>query len=294
MSCVMQRKKNFGPSNCPQFPQLPSGMITTPDDWSVPAATANDQALFLAYLQAAILDPASSRIYYWPDFDTFENASSEQQYEDGPLSILPTNDGNYRFRFGIAQSLCMHKAMFTHRANKGRVIILDKENQFNMTELADGSFAGFKIQLLHTEKLIINDGSVATKSPIFVALRNNKEWDKSGVIVTLDTLTELYRIMDVDVTVALITDAGDIDVDVKTECDQTPVSGLVTADFVYKNAAGVAVVITAATESSVTPGRYKLTQAGDLFVDGTVDLKAPDVLSIQAYESVGPATVNIP
>lgn len=294
MSCVAQRKKNFGLSNCPKFPQLPAGMITTADDFSIPAATMADPVLLLAYLQAAILDPAEDRIHYWPDFDTFENASTEQQYEDGPLSLLPTFDGNYRFRFGIAQSLCTHKAMFTHRANKGRVIIIDKENQLNVTELSDGTFAGFKIQLLHTEKLIINDGTVATKSPIFVALRNNKEWDKNGAIFTLDTVTELLRIMDVEVTVFSITDAGEITVDVKTECDQTAVTGLLTADFVYKNAAGAEVVITAATPVAATPGRYVLTQAGDLFVDGTVDLRAPDVLSIEAYESVAPAAVNIP
>jgi len=295
MSCEVN-KKNLGLSKCNKLPLLPESMITTPQGFAIPAATiALGADAIKTYLQDALLDVASDRIYIWPHFDTFENISEDAVYEDGPLTYTPVRDGNYRFRFGIAQSLCLHKAMYTHRAKTGRVFLIDIEGNLIGTELSNGDFAGLSIQVLNTEKLILSDGSVATKSPVVVALKNNRELDANGSMISIaDFVGELYRIIDVDVKVVTITDAGDIDVSVIQECDGTPVSGLVTADFVYLNAAGAAVVITSATENANIPGQYKLTQAGDLFVDGTVNIKAPATLTIKAYESTGAAAVNIP
>ena len=171
-------KKNLGVSRCNKMPEMLVGMITTPNDFVIPAETLADAALLLEYLNDAILAAAGDRIYYWPDFKGFENISQEAVYEDSPLAYLPVRDGNYRFRFMVRENLCLHKAMYTHRSNTGRVIFLDNENQLILSENIDGDGIGFKMQLLHTEKLMFNDGSVASKSPIVVALQNNKELDK--------------------------------------------------------------------------------------------------------------------
>lgn len=289
-------KKNLGPSKCNKLPSMPKSMITTPVGFAIPKATLDlGDAAIKTYLNDALLSGEATRIYYWPKFATFENISEEPVYEDGPLRYSPVRDGNYRFRFGIVQNICLHKAMYTHRASSGRVLIIDTENQLFGTELSTGDMAGFNIEVLHTEKFIFNDGSVSTKSPILLALADNKEVDRSGLLLDVNAfINELYRIVDVEVEVVTVTDAGDIDVSVTAECDGTPISGLVVADFVFLNAAGVAVAITAAVENANIPGQYKLTQAGDLFVDGTVDIDPPATLSVKAYESIAPAAVSIP
>lgn len=278
MSCATN-KKNLGRSRCSQLPSLPSGMITTPEDFVIPKATLKDEALLKTFLNAAILNPLASRVYYWPSFASFENISQEQVWEDTPLAYLPILDGNYRFRFGISESMCLHRNMYTHRAiNNGRIILIDKENQLILSENANGDGIGFGIQVLHTEKFQFNDGSVATKSPIVVALRNNKELDKNGIIVPFDAVGELYRL--VDVTLEVI-DSSDTElvVDVYAACDGTKLNGLVLADFVALDEDGNPLTISDVEEDD---GRYTLTGT---FTDGTISLKAPSTLSVKAYEA---------
>jgi hypothetical protein len=277
MSCVIEDKKNFGRSTCNRLPNLPSGMITTIDSLVIPKATLDDQDLLLAFMNEKIL---LKQAWYWPGFASFENISEEVIYEDTPLAYLPVRDGNYRFRFGIAENICIHKAMYSHRAlNAGRVILIDKENQWLLSEKTNGDGIGFGIQVLHSEKFLFNDGGVTSKSPILLALRNNKELDKSGILVPLDLYDTLYRIVDTELDVQSIAD-DEIVVKVQADCDKTPVLGLVTADFIFKDADGDLQTVTATSDGE---GTYTL--AGTGFVDGTLTLRPPSTLTAKAYEA---------
>jgi hypothetical protein len=275
IKCEEVVKKNFGRSLCNTLPNLPSGMITTDDDVVIPAATLADSALLLAFLNAQIL---LGKAFYWPPFASFENISQEAVYEDTPLAYLPVIDGNYRFRFGISENICIHKAMYTHRSlNKGRVIIIDKKNQLLMTETAAGDGTGLSMQMLHTEKFIFNDGSVSTKSPVLVALQNNLEIDSTGFMVVFPFVSQLYRIVDVEIILDAVAD-DEITVTVASECDGTPILGLVSADFVFTDEDGNDVVVTAVEEGE---GVYTLSGT---FVDGVLTLETPTALSIKAYD----------
>lgn len=288
-------KKNLGLSRCNKLPKLPNGMIETPGNFVIPAATiASGPAAILTYLQSSLLAVEANRSYYWPPFDSYEDISEAAVYQDGPLSYRQVRDGNYRFRFGITQNMCLHKAMFTHRATSGRVILIDVENQLIGTELSNGDFAGLSIQMLNTEKLKFSDGSVATESPIVVALRNNKELDKNGAILDgTDIIGELYRIVDVELALVGDNTATLMTVDVSAICDGTAISGLVTADFLLvDNDDGATHAITSATESTTVPGRYAI--VGVAFEASTLTLKAPSVLSVKAYESLAAIAIPAP
>lgn len=275
MQCEEVVKKNFGRSRCNTLPNLPSGMITTDDDVVIPKATLADSALLLAFLNNQIL---LGKAWYWPPFASFENISQEAVYEDSPLAYLPVIDGNYRFRFGISENICIHKAMYTHRSlNQGRVIIVDKKNQLLLTETANGDGTGLSMQMLHTEKFIFNDGSVSTKSPVLVALQNNLEIDSTGFMVVFPFVSQLYRIVDAAITLDEVA-SGEITVTVAAECDGTPILGLVTADFLFLDDDGDPISLTAVEEGE---GVYTLTGSFD---DGTLNLKSPSELSIQAYD----------
>jgi len=296
MACTTEEAKNLGLSRCNELPGLMDGMIETNSDFVIPAATlASGAAAVQAYLEAALLDPIADRIFYWPPFKLVEDISVAPVYEDTPLAFIDVQKNKYRFRFSMSENLCLHKAIYTHYRKNGRVFLKDQNGFLLGTLLSNGDFAGLSIQLLNPEGFKFNDGSVSTKSPVVVALSQSIELNKNGYMFDASSfINELESIVDVNVTVVTITDAGDIDVLVATDCDQTGVTGLVAADFTYLNASGVAVTITSITAHASIPGQYKILQSGDLFVDGTINLKAPDVLSIQSYESLGAATVNIP
>lgn len=277
-------KKNFGLVQCNKLPGLPAGMITTPESWKI----TDTEAALRATWQNAMIAARQDRIYYWPPFTTIENISQEATYEDTPLAYLPILDGNYRFRFSISQNLCIHKAMFTHRANQGRVFIFDKQGQLTGTKDSEGFIRGLKIQLLHTEKLQFNDGSVSTKSPIVVALENNIELDRDGIIFDASFVNSLDRIIEVELTV-ISAIASEIIVDVKVECDGTGLEGLEQTDFILKDLDGNAQVINGMTE--VGDGRYQLTDTD--FESGTLELRPVGDLSLQYYEESEPAIVTI-
>lgn len=281
-SCNIE-KKSLGPGQCTQLPQMIRSMITTPQNFKFTAEQAGDPDLLEAAIQAALIAAPSSRIHIWPFFDTMEVLSEETTYEDTPLSIQKVRDGNYRFRFGIAQSLCLHKKMYSHNAKTGRVFLFDNENGLTGMLDSDGNFMGLSIQLLNTEKIMFNDGSVVSKSPVYVALRNNKELDTNGAIVTADYFGNFRLLTDVKLTIISASDT-EIVVSVTIECDGSAVNGLADADFVFVDENGDAQSIALGSEDD---GVYTLTGTG--LVTGELSLVAPaanslvSTLSLQSY-----------
>ena len=281
--CVVE-KENLGLSKCNKFPALIKGIITTPDSFFLTPANAALQASW----QAALEDVSSERVYLWPWFVGMENLSEEAVYEETPLAYLVVRDGNYRFKFHIKENLCIHRAMYSHRASQGRAFLIDTDNNIVGTLNDAGTqFKGFSIQLLNTEKLMFSDGSVSSKSPLLLALKNNKEMDKDGYIVTLDGINDVVRIVDVALSIGTKTTVSLV-VTVTVACDGTKVNGLAKEDFKLLTSAGVVQVITAATE---VDGVYSLTKATD-FVDGTIGLQLAASLSTDPYEAVA-VTVDI-
>lgn len=287
MACELEEKKNLGLSRCNELPGLLVTGFLTPDDFEIPAATLEDQDLLETFLQNAMLDPLEDRVYLLPDFSSFENISKEVAYQDTPHAYRKVANGKYRFRFGISESMCMHRALYTHGANNGRFIPVDDNNKIMVTKKSNGNFAGYRIQMLNPEMFKFNDGSNATESPIVVALRNSLEIDKNGYMASADFIGDLARIS--DVTIEIISSiATKVKVKVYTTCDKIPVTGLALADFLMLTAAGAAQTISSITEVN---GTYDLNGTG--LVTGTVELDPPDVLTIKAYETPEPAEFTI-
>lgn len=280
--------KNLGLSKCNTMPGLLRGMIETPFDFKVEDEADLTDITF--WNNAALADP-SVRIYLWPKFRTFENASSEPVYEETPLDDLAVLDGKYRFRFGIKENLCLHKAMFTHNSSNRRLIFYDHKNNFIGAENTTGAFMGLLASLVNVENLLFNDGSVSSKTPLYVVLDDSNEFNEHGVMFKANFINEIHRIIDV-VMKQVSSTATVLTVDVNAQCDGTPIVGLLTPDFMATEADGTVIVVTASPIASF-PGRYALTAtawtAGD-----KVTLRAPSVLTIKPYEQITPLVVTIP
>lgn len=288
MSCVT--KKNLGKSICTNLPQLPRGMFTVPEDFEATPAEAIDPAFW----QAALKSGRATRIYLWPFFVQFDDASEAAVYEETPLADLTVRDGKYRFRPYVKQDLCLHRAMYTHRANGGRVIWIDVAGNLFGTEKLNGNFTGYLISNLNTEKLVISNGTVSSKSPIYVVQADNRELDAYGVMYDASSfINSLERLTDVKLTLVGAITALAFKVQVSRVCDGEGVSGLIPDDFLYlKTSDGSEQVVATAVEDANVEGLYTLTQAA--FVDGTINLVSAATLSIDAYESTGAVVVNVP
>jgi hypothetical protein len=293
------QKKNLGKSKCTKLPKLFKYMITTPDNFFLAAADYADAAALKTAIQNLILNPIATRGYKWPNFSAVEETSEDAQYEDNALGITPIRDGQYRFKPSISKNLCVHQAMFSHRAvNEGRVFLVDLDNQLFGTDDGTGNIYGFSIGLLWTEKLKISNGSDSTKSPLYLVLADNEEIDKNGVLLDGSKLNFVEPLTDVTLTVAGAFVATAFKVDVKQTCDGTPVQGLALADFLLYAADGVTLqtILSVVADANV-PGRYTLTAptvGPNPFESGTLYLRAPSALTVKAYETPEAMTVTIP
>jgi len=284
--CVVD-KRNLGPQLCKDLPQMLKGMITTPQSFKFSAAAS----IIAANWTAALIDDPDVRIHKWPAFKGFQNVSEASIYEQNALTDIFVRPGKYMFRFDIVESLCMHKAMFTHNGGNQRVFLVDIKNNIYGTVDVDGNFMGFSVSLLNLENIIFSDGAVASKSPVYLVLLDSDELNASGGKVSgstfYNTLSEL-----IDVNVELSTPpartTSSIRVTVKTDCDGTAVSGLIATDFEAFTSAGVPIVIATAPYAD---GVYNLTSAAAFVALMTINIKEPASLSIKLYESLGAVTV---
>lgn len=286
-------KKNLGLSKCNKLPSMPRTIITTGKDFFFTPANYATAAAFKTALETAILAGKASRIYLWPFFKGIEALSEEAIREATALGTMKVRDGRYAWRFMVSENMCIHKAMFTHRANSGRAFLYDDKGQLIGTEDAAGNFYGFNIDLLDTEKFMFSDGAIATKSPVYLSLMDNLELDQDGAILDRDIsriINTVFRLTDVTLEI-VEQDADEITVKVYQTCDGTEVIGLVTADFLAKSDAGAALALTAA-ESATEPGTYVL-EATVAFVDGTLQLRPPSTLTVKAYELPEPVEIEI-
>lgn len=282
-----QQRANMGLYKCSNLPDLVKGFIWTPDDFFMPKAT--EQSV-LAW-QDAIFNPVN-RIFYWPPFVKLDILNTEASYEDTPFAMLPSNDGQYRFRGYIYQNMQVHRNMQTHNGPGGRIIPITKKNKLWVSRDLDGDVIGAKLAMLNAEKFDLADGSKSTTSPVFLALEDPADLDLYGDLIDGGFLKSIVRIVDVVIT-KFSAAANLIVVDVKVYGDGTPVVGLLAADFIIYDADGS----TAHAISSVTPhatilGRYSIVGVG-FVTNGFITLRDAQQLTIDGYEHPEPLLYTI-
>src|SRR5574343_749 len=267
---------NLGASRCKKIPQLMRGVITTPEDFTITAVNAATSAAW----QTAILQSVG-RCYLWPKWAlNFENVSSEGVREDTPLASISVFPGQHRWKLWFRENLSLHKAMYSHRGTAGRAFFIDHEMKIIGTSTDGGTtLQGFLLDEIDVDKLMLNDGSAATKTGVTFYMTDNTELDMNGYMVDGSSfLSALNPLTSVNLAVVGTPNATTIVVSVKSALDNVPIVGLVVADFV-KTGAGT---ISTATDANDT-GVYTI--AGTGFVTGTIDLVSAATLSLSGYES---------
>jgi hypothetical protein len=285
MSCEIT-KLALSLANCNEWPAFPKAGIWTPNDFVIPAATAADETLLNAYMQAALLTTVvANRIYQFPEWDKLDDVSEAKiRVNQASGRTVPVREGLKRFDIEWSINICLHRAMYTHRTRTGRWIFIDSNDKYILTKNSDGDFTGYKISLFDTDSIKFNTGAAPSISPAFLELANPNELNKDIYMATADFTDELDILTDVGITQGTST-TSIIKVTVLQNCDATPVEGLVTADFLVKTAAGAVQTVTAAAVSG-SPGTYNL--SGTSLATGTVA-----VLSTSGFEAAA-TVVTVP
>lgn len=273
-------KKNLGLGNCPTMPKYYKSMFWTPLGFKIPAATiAQGAAAVIAFLQASMLAPKAERIYKFPTFFDNTDESQETVYQQTVLGKREVDPGYYEYLINFSDSLCLHKAIRTHKTNTGRLIWLDKSNQLIGTSPGEtGDFYGQTIQMLNPEKMKGNTGTEVAMSPVRVVLEDNLELDLEGAILSVPGIGALVPLTDVKLTIQSAAD-DEIVVAATVACDGSAVTGLEPGDFLALDALGDEQTISGVTEGE--DGIYTLTGT---FETGTLNLAAAADLSIPGFE----------
>lgn len=282
-------KKNIGRSKLDKLPGLIKYAIVVPNAFELADADILTASALTTAINTALKAAYGSRAYLYPPFVKCEDMTEETVREESPLTKIRVRKGQYGYRFHVSKNMFLHKAIASHEyINEGRIILVDLEGKMLLTTKTNGKHTGFRIALLDPEKMDLSDGSNSTTSPIYCWLQDNKEWDDNGKLIDASlVMGDLVPLTDVTIELA----AGDafaaagFMVDVKNESDDTPVSGLLVADFVMVTADGVTLqVFDTAAEDANTPGRYNLIP-DTVFVDGTLKLRAASALTTAGYEN---------
>lgn len=280
-SCAEVIKRNLGLSRC-KLPGLIKGMITLPKGTEITPANFS----LLSYWNGLLLNPYGTRCFFWPIFRKVEDVGEDAVYESSAISTMFVRNGKYAWRFGIKESLCLHTKLYTHNSEGDYdVVLIDIFNNFIGTVAQSGNIRGFSVDLLNAEKMKFSDGSVSSTSPIYLCLADTSELSENGIMAKNTFVNQLYRIVDLVITEFAHSTNNSIDVDVKAECDGTPINGLVQADFTLVSSVGVSKLpLTSFAADPIVPGRYKLTKTAGLAVGDVISLVTPSTLSIKAYE----------
>src|SRR5687768_13187184 len=115
MEACVTNKTNLGVTRCVKLPSMPKAFFTAPASASIPAETLAVEATLQTFLQGKLVADPAERWYLWPNLVNIEDVSEEAVYRSTVLSVQAVRDGRYQFRGQFQESLCTHKAMFTHR-----------------------------------------------------------------------------------------------------------------------------------------------------------------------------------
>lgn len=286
--CDDEVKENIGVTNCKDLPEYPKLIITTPKGFRFTEA----EAISATFWQDAIVAGRVNRVYLWPEIFMATPQDVETSYQVTPSAKRKVLNGRKSYKFNFTEGICLHRAMWTHSGTGQRVIIVDYQNNGLITKTGTDEFAGLLIDLLNVENVVSGDGSgTVSTTPVDLTLKDSLELNLYGYMAPMSFVNSLERLTDVTVAIVGTPSASSITFTVKSTCDKVHISGLVAADFSLLNGSGVAQTIAARTENDEAE-TYTIT--GTSWVDGTLNLVSPALLSITAYESTGAATVNIP
>lgn len=267
-----------------------------------PSAEIADEttALLEATWQTGIENDESSRWYPLPKFYRYTESREDHVYTQGDFNQkFSVREG---YGDGIAAYLnppiCFQKKIrdFNDQTWKGYRVT---EKGYILGTSSDGAkFEPFNI-FFYAEEEMPATADEGRLMQIRVYATEAYQWEDNGVVI--DPVNDAVSTWDprkleglLDVTVEVVSSsATSLVVDVQSYCDDTPVTGLVVADFVLVDDAGGSETINSVTESTSVDGRYTLDVTTLTADDYEINLQEPADMTTDGYQTGSVAEFTI-
>lgn len=235
------------------------------------------------------------QVYPFPYFEQVEN-----QDEDDVKETLSTGldvfirEGKIKEVGSTNLSIMTLQNLRTFNNAKGSIILISS-NGYIMGYSPDGvKLKGFTLQNFHVGGIGKTDGTTQRRTPISWGVSDSSQVLDYGVAIKPSwNPLDLEGLLDVDLALTASVSASLVQFTVTRRCDSEGVDGLVITDFSFLKSAGTVQDGGGLAFVEIGGGEYKFTATASL-VDGTLDLKRPDLQTTGGYESSGAVTVNVP
>lgn len=221
---------------------LIKGHIITPGDFEFTNVTT---ALTQAGWSTAIQANWADRIVPFPPVKMVEDVAEETIYEDLATGVEFVREGKRAYRLTHSGTLEFTKKARSFNGSGDRIFFIDTEGRVIGTSDDGVNFRGFSLDLLHVEKMKLNDGSVGAKTNVYVVFEDGNELDDRGLSIKPSwNPLRLKSLIDITLTESGTSTTSLITVKVDTTHSNqvqggNPVYGLLITDFKVLSAAGV-------------------------------------------------------
>jgi len=242
----------------------------------------------------------SERGYPTPETVTIELDQEATVYQEliaGKREFVRNGKDRFKVMFE-AISMHNHKELQKHNNRNLLSVYIVTSNGYILGYSLDGvKMLPLQVDELTFEKMAFSDGDTRTRSSMSIVFSDSDQWNKYGVWVapakkttlSWDPIAEIVGVKDVSITATATTGTG-LTATVLGTSDMKPVTGLVTADFSLKTAAGVVVTVTGSTDNG--DGTYAITY-GAITGAHVFTLKNQPSMTTKFIEAYNSATFTI-
>lgn len=278
-------KKNTGFTTfCEKIGLIKGYIITDSDVEITDEATAQTEAAWQDVIQ-------SRKAYPFMAINGLENQSDDPTYEDTPFATELVTNGKMSWRFAHTFSQPSHRAYFTHRNNKGRIVLINEKGEYKGEVDETGKFKGFELSLINIENLMLSDGTASEKTYVKVVLANADSVNRNIYTVVPSDHSGLDLMGLIDVRLSVVTSAvGSLTLEASIYNTGEFQEGFVETDPTILDSAGAAVAIDTFTDNG--DGTYQIDAAGLTAGDYTVRFK-PITMTTKGFDTPEILSVTI-
>lgn len=253
-----------------------------------------DAAKIEANWDAAI---EAKNIFPFPEVVELEPQNAEATFYETPSGkTFKTKSEKRKTQFKFIENIANHAAMKSYDDQAWEVFFLTEKGYLRGNSHSDGKVGGLPLSSFYVNAQETSTiDSNPEQTPTVMEFNDVNDWDKDYFVVkiTESWLLNIEGIYELNCVPTLPATAGAtfvFTVDIVTAGDNVGVDGLLLADTILLDAAGVDVTIDSLTPDGTVAGRYVVT-ATDTMTEGTFGIRGV-VTKVDVYYQSQPVAVT--
>ena len=208
-------------------------------------------------------------------------------FEASSGATFKTKDEKRKTMYTFIENIVVHSGMKSHADRRWNVWFYTEKGYLRCHTKGADSYEGLKLSNFFVNAQTTQNFSDPSMTPVIMEFNDVDDWDMDfGVLQPDFDMKDLEGVFQSDAVVnssTQVTGTLTVNTAITVKGTNSPLSGLLLADFELKDASGVVVTIDSATETGAT-GVYAIV-ATDAAVAGTVSLKDVVTVGVDYYQS---------